>query len=176
VILPGASVIQMAWVVDNLEAAAERLSRSMQVGPFLMLRHIKLDDPHHRGRPQRSDFSLCLAQAGEVQIELVEQHDDTPSVYRDSFPNGPPGGMAFHHVAVIVPDVFEETERYNNLGFSTASSGRFGAIDFTYVDTTSAGGFMVEILPDLPDMHKFFGAVRRAANEWDGRTAWREFS
>ena len=60
-ILPGAKIIQIAWVVDNLETAAEKLSRSMQCGPFLMLRHIQLDDPHHRGRPQRTDFSLCLA-------------------------------------------------------------------------------------------------------------------
>ena len=174
-ILPGASIVQMAWVVDDLEAAAERLSRSMKVGPFLMLRHITLDDPHHRGRPQRTDFSLCLAQAGDVQMELVQQHDDTPSVYRDAFPDGPPGGMAFHHVAVIVPDVFAETARYNALGFPTASSGRFGAIDFTYVDTTSAGGFMVEVLPDMPEMHAFFGKVRKAAEEWDGKAAWREF-
>jgi hypothetical protein len=163
-------------VVDNMEEAATKLSRSMQVGPFLMIRHIKLDDPHHRLKPQRTDFSLCLAQAGDVQIELVEQHDDTPSVYRDMFPDGPPGGMAFHHVAVIVPDVFEETARYNALGFPTASSGRFGAIDFTYIDTTAAGGFMVEVLPDMPDMHAFFANVRRAAEEWDGKTPWREFA
>lgn len=175
-ILPGARIVQMAWVVDHLETAAERLSRSMQVGPFLMLRHIPLDDPHHRGVPQRTDFSLCLAQAGDVQIELVEQHDNTPSVYRDSFPDGAPGGMAFHHVAVIVPDVFEETARFNRLGFPTASSGRFGAIDFTYVDTTAAGGFMVEVLPDLPAMHQFFGTVRDAADTWDRTTAWREFA
>lgn len=175
-ILPGARVVQMAWVVDRLETAAERLARSMQVGPFLMLRHIQLDDPHHRLKPQRTDFSLCLAQAGEVQIELVEQHDDTPSVYRDVFPDGPPGGMAFHHVAVIVPDVFAETARYNELGFPTASNGRFGSIDFTYVDTTSAGGFMVEVLPDVPEMHAFFGNVRKAAEDWDGKTAWREFA
>ncbi|MEO8176345.1 MAG: VOC family protein [Sphingomicrobium sp.] len=175
-ILPGASVVQMAWVVDELEAAAERLSRAMQVGPFLMIRHIKLDDPRHRGQPQRTDFSLCLAQAGDVQIELVQQHDQTPSVYRDSFPDGPPGGIAFHHVAVIVPDVFAETARYNALGFPTASSGRFGAIDFTYVDTSAAGGFMVEVLPGAPDMHSFFGAVRRAAEEWDGREPWREMA
>ena len=110
-ILPGASIVQMAWVVDDLEAAAERLSRTMQVGPFLMIRHISLDDPRHRGTPQRTDFSLCLAQAGDVQVELVQQHDNTPSVYRDVFPDGPPGGMAFHHVAVVVPDVFAETAR-----------------------------------------------------------------
>ena len=175
-ILPGASIIQIAWVVENLEAAAERLAKSMQIGPFLMLRHIQLDDPHHHGRPQRTDFSLCLAQAGEVQMELVEQHDDTPSVYRDVFPDGPPGGMAFHHVAVIVPDVFAETARYNALGFPTASSGRFGSIDFTYIDTTGAGGFMVEVLPDVPEMHAFFGKVRGAAEDWDGKTIWREFA
>ncbi len=175
-ILPGARIVQMAWVVDSLERAAEQLSRALQVGPFLMIRHIKLDDPHHRGRPQRSDFSLSLAQAGEVQLELIEQHDSTPSVYRDIYPDAPPGGMAFHHVAVIVPDVFEETARYNALGFPTASSGRFGLIDFTYVDTTAAGGFMVEILPDRPEMHRFFGAIRTAAEDWDGQTAWREFA
>lgn len=175
-ILPGSSVVQMAWVVDNLEAAAERLSRAMQVGPFLMIRRIGLDDPHHRGKPQRTDFSLALAQAGDVQIELVEQHDNSPSVYRDVFPDGPPGGMAFHHVAVIVPDVFAETARYNALGFPTASSGQFGNIDFTYVDTTAAGGFMVEVLPDMPEMHAFFGKVRGAAEDWDRATPWREFS
>jgi hypothetical protein len=175
-ILPGAKIVQMAWVVDDLEAAATRLSHAMQCGPFLMIRHIALDDPRHRGRPQRTDFSLCLAQAGDVQVELVQQHDDTPSVYRDSFPDGPPGGIAFHHVAVIVPDVFAETARYNALGFPTASSGRFGAIDFTYVDASSAGGFMVEVLPDMSEMHAFFGKVRRAAEEWDGVTPWRNFA
>ena len=40
-ILPGARVVQMAWVVDDLEQAAERLSKAMQVGPFLMIRHIQ---------------------------------------------------------------------------------------------------------------------------------------
>ena len=175
-ILPGASIVQMAWVVDDLEAAATRISKAMRCGPFLMNRHIQLTDPRHRGRPQRTDFSLALAQAGAVQIELVEQHDDTPSVYRDAFPDGPPGGMAFHHVAVIVADVGQETARYNALGFDTGSSGRFGDVDFTYVDTRAAGGFMVEVLPDSETINRFFGAVRKAAEEWDGTTVWREMA
>ena len=175
-ILPGASIVQMAWVVDDLETAAARISKAMRCGPFLMNRHIQLIDPHHRGRPQRTDFSLALAQAGDVQIELVEQHDDTPSVYGDAFPHGPPDGMAFHHVAVIVPDVALETARYNALGFATGSSGRFGDVDFTYVDTRAAAGFMVEVLPDSETINRFFGAVRRAAEEWDGTTIWREMA
>lgn len=175
-ILPGARIVQMAWVVDDLEASATRVCQAMRCGPFMMNRHITLTDPHHRGRPQRTDFSLALAQAGDVQIELVEQHDDSLSVYRDLFPDGPPGGMAFHHVAVIVESVAQETARYNALGFETASSGRFGDVDFTYVDTRSAGGFMVEVLPDSETIRRFFGAVRRAAEDWDGVTAWREMA
>ena len=147
--------------------AAHRRTESDYMG--VLLETVTLDD----WRAVVSN-ARTLAQAGDVQIELVEQHDDTPSVYRDAFPTGPPGGMAFHHVAVIVADVAEETARYNALGFETGSSGRFGDVDFTYVDTRTAGGFMVEVLPDSDTINRFFGAVRRAAEEWDGRTAWRE--
>lgn len=175
-ILPGAQIVQMAWLVDDLEAAATRLSSAMRCGPFLMNRNIQLTEPIHRGKPQRTDFSLALAQAGEVQVELVQQHDATASVYRDMFPDGPPGGMAFHHVAVMVDDVAAETRRYNALGFETASSGRFGDVDFTYVDTCLAGGFMVEVLPRSETIRRFFGAVRRAAENWDETTPWVEMA
>ncbi len=173
--LPGASIVQIAWVVDDLEAAATRLSRTMQVGPFLMVRHVEVTAPIHRGVPGLADFSAALAQAGDVQIELIEQHCDNPSVYRDPWPNGPPGGMAFHHVATIVPDVAAEASRYHGLGYQTAMSGTFGTLDFVYLDSP-AGGFMIELLPDEPDMHAFFGAVREAAESWDSVTPFREFA
>ena len=163
-ILPGASIVQMAWVVRDLEAAARRFSSTLGAGPFLFNRHVQLVDPHHRGQPVRTDFSLALAQAGEIQIELIEQHDLTPSVYRDLVPEGAEG---FHHVAVIVPDVAREVARYRDLGFAVASSGRFGHADFAYIDTSQATGHMVEILPDNETIRRFFGSVRKAAETWD---------
>ena len=170
-ILPGAPIVQMAWVVRDLEDAARRFSTTLGAGPFLFNRHVQLTDPRHRGQPVRTDFSLALAQAGEVQIELIAQHDDTPSVYRDLFPAGSEG---FHHVAVIVPDVSLEVERYLALGFAVASSGRFGHADFAYVDTSPATGHMVEILPDNETIRRFFGSVRKAAESWDGLDPIRE--
>lgn len=172
-ILPGASIVQMAWVVNDLEAGVARFSRTMGCGPFMFNRHIKLADPHHRGSPMQTDFSLALTQAGPVQIELVEQHDDTPSVYRDLYAKGVEG---FHHVAVIVPDVAKEVARYQALGFSVASTGRFGDADFAYVDTIPATGHMVEILPDNETIRRFFGAVKRASETWDGVNPIREMS
>lgn len=170
-ILPGSSIVQMAWVVNDLEEAAHRFSRIYGCGPFLMNRHIKLGDPHYRGVPMLTDFSTALAQAGDVQIELVQQHDDTPSVYRDLHPAGSEG---FHHVAMMVPDVAQEVERYRALGFEVAFTGRFGTAEFAYVDTVPALGHMTEILPDNAMLRGFFGAVRRAAEEWDGNEIIRE--
>jgi hypothetical protein len=172
-ILPGASIVQMAWVVKDLEDAVRRFHRTLGAGPFMFNRHIKLTDPHHRGKPVRTDFSLAIAQAGEVQIELVEQHDDTPSVYRDMYSSGEEG---FHHIAVIVPDVAVEVARYRALGFEVGSSGRFGEADFAYIDTSPATGHMVEVLPDNETIRRFFGAVRKAAEGWDGADPTREIS
>ena len=172
-ILPGASIVQMAWVVNDLEAAARRYSATLGYGPFMFNRHIRLSEPSHRGTPRQTDFSLAIAQAGDVQVELVEQHDDTPSVYRDIYPKGCEG---FHHVAVIVPDVGKEVARYQALGFAVASTGRFGDVEFAYVDTVPATGHMVEILPDQDGIRRLFGAVRRAAESWDGVDPIREMS
>lgn len=164
-ILPGSSIIQMAFVVRDLDEAVQRFSRTLGAGPFMMNRHVQLTDPRHRGLAVKTDFSLALAQAGDVQIELVQQHDDTPSVYRDLFA---PGTEGFHHVAVVVPDVDKEVARYRALGFEVGSTGRFGQADFAYIDTSPATGHMVEILPDNETIRRFFGAVRKAAERWDG--------
>jgi Glyoxalase/Bleomycin resistance protein/Dioxygenase superfamily len=166
-ILPGTSIVQIAWVVNDLEAAVARFSKTMKAGPFSVFRHIKLTDPLHRGKPVRSDFSMAVTQAGDVQIELIEQHDNMPSVYRDLYPQGAEG---FHHVAVLVPDVAQEAARYQALGFEIGCSGRFGVSEFVYIDTSSAIGHMVEILPDNDAMRGFFASVRKASQDWDGQS------
>ena len=172
-ILPGSAIVQLAWVVNDLEEAARRFSKIYGCGPFLMNRHIKLGDPRYRGVSMHTDFSTALAQAGDVQIELIMQHDDTPSVYRDLHPTGSEG---FHHVAMIVPDVAQEVERYRALGFEVGFTGRFGSAEFAYVDTSPAIGHMTEILPDNAMLRGFFGTVRRAAEEWDGTEIIRELA
>jgi len=164
-IAPGASIIQLAWVVRDLEEAARRYGQIYGAGPFVLSRHIKVDDPLHRGQAVQTDFSTAIAQAGPVQIELIQQHNDGPSVYRELVMAGAEG---FHHVAVIVPDVEAEVARYAGLGFPVAFAGRFAGAAFAYVDTSAAVGHMTEILPDHKVIKGFFGAIRRAAETWDG--------
>jgi hypothetical protein len=161
-------IVQHAWVVPSLEAACRRWHRTLGVGPFLLNRDIALDRPRHRGLPQVTRFSTAIAQHGDIQIELVEQHDDTPSAYRDTVPSG---ATRFHHVALIPPDYEAALEGLADQGFEIAADGWFGDMRFAYVDTMAALGHMVELVEDKPAIRGFFAAVRRAAERWDGDPA-----
>ncbi len=158
-------IVQLAWVVPDLEAAMRHWHAVLGVGPFLVNRRIPLGSPRHRGQPMRTAFSTALAQSGDMQIELVEQHDDTPSAYRDTVPAG---ATAFHHVAIIVQDYAAEMARFGGQGFETAGDGLFGEMHFAYVDTAATLGHMIEVIEDKAAIRAFFAAVRQAGESWDG--------
>jgi len=162
------AIFQMSWVVRDLEEAALRWHRATGVGPFLINRHLTIDQPLHRGKPNPIDFSIAIAQAGPLQIELVEQHDDRPSCYRDTVPAGQ---EAMHHVAIMSADYDAALQHYLDRGFEVASSGFFGEVQFCYVDCTAELGHMVEIVADCAPIRAFFDMVRQAAEEWDGDPA-----
>lgn len=162
---PARSIFQVSWVVPDLEDAARRWHQAMGIGPFLINRNLTITDPLYRGAPGAIDFSVAIAQAGPLQVELVEQHDDRPSCYRDSVPAG---AEAMHHVAIMVPDFDAALQPYLDQGFEVASSGWFGEVRFCYVDCRPTIGHMVEIVQDCAPIRSFFGAIERAAREWDG--------
>ena len=164
-------VLQFAYVVNDIEAAARRWITTFGVGPFYILRRPEVGNPLYRGRPGKVEFSAALAQAGDVHVELIEQHCDSPSCYRDLIPKGREG---FHHVAVIVENYAKEVARYERLGFPVAASGEFGPLKFCYVDTSSAMQGMVEVLEDLPFIHNYFARIRKAAENWDGSNPIRD--
>lgn len=161
-------ILQLSWVVNDLADAALRWHRTMGIGPFIVNRNIAITDAVYRGQPQSTDFSTAIAQAGPVQIELVEQHDQSASCYRDMIPTGVEG---FHHVAMIAENYDDAVARYAAQGHAVASSGRFGEVRFCYVDTTASLGHMVEILEESRAIRRFFSMIESASEEWDGDLA-----
>jgi len=162
------AIVQTCWVVNDLDEAVARWHRVSGIGPFLVMRHVTVTEPHYRGTPSVTDFSVGMAQAGPLQVELIQQHDDKPSHYRDTVPMG---SEAMHHVA-IMPDDYDATRaEYLGQGFEEAASGIFGDMRFSYVDTSPALGHMVEIVEPTKSIRRFFAAVTRAAEEWDGDPA-----
>lgn len=157
---------QIAWVVPDLDSAIRRFQKNLNTGPFFLNAHVQVENPLYRGKPAPpSDYSLALAQSGRFQIELIEQHDDTPSVYRDLYPAGVEG---FHHMGAFVPDVEAEIRRYEKMGAAVASDCMFGDMRVAYIDARPLFGFMVEIMDHTPVVDGLFQHIADAADDWDG--------
>ena len=134
---------QMGYVVDDLESAARRWQRTTGAGPFQWLKDIQVESGLYRGVPSRVQFSVALAQCGDLQIELIAQHNDAPSCYRDLFA---PGQEGLHHLAVRTESFEADLSRYEAAGFPSAFSGTYESTRFAYVDTSPALGFMLELV------------------------------
>jgi hypothetical protein len=137
------SITQMGYVVADLEAAMRRWTDTLGAGPFQLLHHVQVVEGLYRGTPTDVDISVALAEVGGIQLELIEQHNDVPSCYRDLFAAGEEG---LHHVAVQPADFDAEVARYEGLGCPQAFGGLYEGNRFVYMDTSARLGIMVELV------------------------------
>ena len=158
--------VQMAYHVPDPEAAAERFARDFGWGPFFLMEHIALERSLYRGTPAKFDHSSAYGQAGEVMIELITQHDDTPSTLRDMYAAHESG---LHHVACFVPALAPALDDYRSRGIAIALDARTATgVDFAMVDLRTSLGHMLELYEPGPDLLRFYAYVRKAASGWDG--------
>ena len=142
----------------------EKWSKTLNVGPFFVIEHAE-QDCLYRGQPSKLEMAVGMVQSGPINIEFVQQLNDTPSVYRDIYQ---PGEEGFHHVSMFTDNYDEEIERYQSLGYEVGLEGDMGVYRYCYVDTFSVLGFMVELVEDKPAIQATYKKVRDAAEGWDG--------
>ena len=152
-------LFQQAYVVADLEAAAGAWSRLLGAGPFAIRAHHRAQRFAYRGTAQEADVSYAFGYLGDMMIQLIEQHDDTPSIYRDMYPAGAEG---FHHVATLVHDFPAARQHFLDQRFELACELWTGGVDAAYFDTRSVTGGFTEIHGDPPYILETFDAWRRA--------------
>lgn len=158
-------VMQLGFVVPDLELAIEHWIRKVGIGPFYVLSHVQFAEAIYRGKPTGADISVGLAQWGEVQVELIQQFNDAPSIYRD-FPYRDRGGL--QHVGVMTASVADDLARLRPLGVEAVQGGSTAnGIRFAYVSTDYYPGAMIELIEHGP-IDEFFAMVRKSAQDWDG--------
>lgn len=163
-------VRQMGFVVRDLEAALRHWTQVMRVGPFFHFERVPLVDFRHRGEPSDLWMSAALGQCGPVQIELIQQRNDAPSMYREFLEQGREG---LQHIAFWSDekDFDAQLTRAQEAGFSVAMSG--ATVDatgrFVYFDQQQHPGTVIELSCITPTKKKVFDRVAEAAAAWDGR-------
>lgn len=160
-------VRQIAFVPTDFDAALRFWTESMGVGPFFLLDHLPYRDVVYRGTPIAIDVSVALAYWGDIQIELIRQHDaGTISGYTESSPIRRDG---LHHLLLETEDIDALHAAYLERGAVTLMTGRVpDAGRFIYIDVGD-GGPHIELAEIAPALQAVFDHMRREAAHWDGR-------
>lgn len=170
----GLPVRQLAYKVNDLEAAAAAHHRAFGSGPFFVARHVALASSVHRGVKRPFDHSSAYGQWGSVMVELVVQHNPDDSALHEMFPHGS-GREGLHHAALFVDDLDAAIARFESEGAMLAQlSMTAGGTAFAFVDTRASLGHMLELYEPAPQLTGFYDFVAAAAQGWDGRDLLRE--
>ncbi|MBL7496707.1 VOC family protein [Frankia sp. CNm7] len=155
---------QLGFLVDDVLAAAARWARVFGVGPFHVMPVIEQRSTY-RGTPAAITMRVAVAQAGPVQIELIQQLCDRPSVYRE-WSRG--GTCAFHQLATVTPDYDGTKAGYEELGYPTVAESLSGRFRVAFVDTVADFGFYTEVVESTPGFLANLGRMAQASAAWDG--------
>jgi hypothetical protein len=155
---------QLGFLVDDVLTAAARWARVLGTGPFHVMPVFDVSGTY-RGNPSTITCQIAVAQAGPVQIELVQQLCDRPSVYRDWSRDGT---SAFHQIATVSPDYDDKKAYYQELGYEIAAESLSGRVRTAYVDTVADFGFYTEVVESTPGFLANLDKIARMAASWDG--------
>ncbi len=156
-------VMQIAFVPADFDAAIVHWTGVMGVGPFFLIENIALEGMRYLGNPSDCIFTIALAYWGDIQVELIRQENDAPSIYQ-----GCEGG-ALHHTCVLTDDIEEARSIAEAAGASVlveAKVGEDGAV--LYVDTGGGPRSIVEILQPASGSDALFAMIKDASVGWDG--------
>ena len=159
-------IVQNAFVVRDIGAAVQYWTTQMGVGPFYLLDHIEYGAVFFRAAPLKLDMSVAIAQWGEVQIELIVQHDSAPSIYTEFLERH---GEGLQHLGVMTAALDQHLQELKPLGIEPVQWGATAnGMRFAYLNTDRHAGGMIELIETGPAVVAFFAKIRNAAANWDG--------
>jgi catechol 2,3-dioxygenase-like lactoylglutathione lyase family enzyme len=159
-------VMQMGYVVPDLDAALARWTGVMGVGPFFVA-DVPMDGTQFRGSPVSGAMRVALAVHGGMQVELIQQVSGGRTAFTD-FLDRRGGGL--HHVCALTDDLDRDLAVWAARGVGVLQGGRTAAgVAFAYLDTDpdDAGG-VLELVQPTPGLTRFFARITAAADGWDG--------
>jgi catechol 2,3-dioxygenase-like lactoylglutathione lyase family enzyme len=166
-------IVQMAWIVSDLDEAMAKWMKSGRVGPFFVMRNVAKNAPVEvkmHGKVIEADASFALANAGSVQIELIQRLGTTIGVPDTAVT------LPMDHVAIWTDDIQATLDDYAAKGFEIKIEGVFGPARtrFAYVDTRHSIGCQIEVLERTTPHLALFDRVASAARGWDGNNPIRQ--
>jgi catechol 2,3-dioxygenase-like lactoylglutathione lyase family enzyme len=153
-------MIQVAWVVEDLDATEELLGGQFGVRGWTRIPAVHFDPDTTTYRDAPGDFvvDISLAYSGDLQLELIRPVSGE-SIYTE-FLDGP--GPGLHHVCFEVDEMEAACRRAADAGIAVVQRGTMagGLMDFAYLDGAAAGAPYVELARIGDELRAFFLSIK----------------
>ena len=155
-------VVQQGYIVSDIDEAMQHwITRG--VGPFYIEKHIS-PPCEINGEKAEVDISAAFAYSGDQQIEVIMQHNDVPTIYKQYIDKHPRGGL--QHLAVWCDNI---DKKLAEIGDDWVVQQRYGD-GHAYLDNKKAPGTMIQLMAHGEAIDTMFGFIREGADTWDGVT------
>ena len=161
-------VRQLAYVVRDIELSMRHWSDVLGVGPWFYREKAGVSEFSYYGQPVDvfPELSIALANSEDLQIELIQQRNDAPSLYRDFLNTR---GEGAQHIAFWTYDFDDTVRQLLEDGYIEGHAGRMGTRGrFCYLLHQDFPAGVVEISEMSGGKPEYFKAVAQAAQTWDG--------
>lgn len=135
------------------------------MGPWYVLRNITNSMLYH-GEPIELEMSIAMANCGDLQFEIVMQHNDPTSLYTDALAHTP--DLHVQHVAVWVDDVSAIEGSAHAKGWSSIFETMSGPGRSVFVSHPDAPLVCIEISDCDPFKQTVRQTIKDIAADWDG--------
>jgi Glyoxalase/Bleomycin resistance protein/Dioxygenase superfamily len=161
--LPGV-IRQIGFVVDDFDKAVTSWL-AIGVGPWYVVRG-QQQQALYRGAACEVTLTIAFANSGDMQVELIQQENDTPSIYTEFLSTK---GEGFNQFAYWTADFDATVASLHDAGWPVVwSGGESDGVRYAYVEPPGGPASIIEIM-ELNDATTFLGEfVRAAAEGWDG--------
>jgi methylmalonyl-CoA/ethylmalonyl-CoA epimerase len=137
-------IVQVGFVVKNVQETAERFSIDFGLGPWTFYLNGPQNVKDQTVNGERCDHSwkTAVGHIGSIEIELIEPLDDR-SIYAEHLKNK---GEGIHHLQLRVDDYDKSRSDIGAKRCPEMGSGIMDGIRFSYFDTETPLKFITEIV------------------------------
>lgn len=168
-------VRQLGYVVEDIHAALDHWTQILGVGPFYLFSDMEIQNFTYNGESYPMRLFGAVAFSGPLQIELIQQRNDSPSMFREFLDGNEGGGL--HHLGFWCNDADALCTKACGMGYTVGQSGEVVKGErFYYLRTELHPGTVVEISEAGELKRQFFSFLRDEAARWDGSDPIRHLS
>jgi len=161
-------ITQIAFATRDLAATMRYYSEHLGVGPWFVIPPARFTSATYAGEPCTAHVHVAFTNANGLEIELVHQLDDAPSIWCNYLDNRAERER-LHHSCIRTEAFESDHARLLAAGYAVAMTGETSRGRFCYFEHPDNPEQFLELLESTPSRRAMYAHVLLHAQRWDGR-------